>query len=68
MPVMKEVVSDTASGDKWVNRTVPQVSQTGVDGITSGNIHHDISVFKPPSPVLIEIIATPHPVEHISTR
>ena len=41
-PATKEVVVDTVSGDTWVNRTLWQVSPTGVDRITLGDISHSL--------------------------
>ena len=57
-PATKEVIAEAASGGAWVNRTLCQLSRTGVYGSTPGNIHNSIGVVEPPSPVLIVIVAT----------
>ena len=43
-PATKEVVTDAALGVAWINRTPQQVIRTGVNIITPGNIHNDVSV------------------------
>ena len=60
-PATKEVVADTASGSACDNRNPRQVSPTGVDRITPGNIFHAVSVYNASSPVLIVIVATSPP-------
>ena len=57
-PATKEVIADTASGGELVNRTPWQVIRMGVNGITPGNIHNDIGIIEPSSPVLIGIVET----------
>ena len=61
MPVMKEVVADAVSGGTWVNRNPQQVSSTGINGSTPGDIRYSISIVEPPSPVLIGIVSTYSP-------
>ena len=60
-PVTKEVVANTALGGAWLNRTPRQVSSTGIDGITPGDIRDAVSVVEPPSPVLVVIVDTSPP-------
>ena len=60
-PTIKEIIPDTASGGAWVKRTPLQVSRTGVDVSTPGDIHHGVSAIEAPSPVLIEIVTTSPP-------
>ena len=52
----KEVVAYAESGGVWINRTLRQVSRTGVDGSTPCDICHTVSVVEPPYPVLIGIV------------
>ena len=58
-PLKKEVVVDTVSGGACINKTPCQVSRTGVGGSTPDDIHDSVSIFEPPSPVLIVIVGTP---------
>ena len=58
VPATKEVITDAELGGAWVNMTPWQVSQTGVDRSTPGNICHAVIVVGPPSPVLIRIVST----------
>ena len=57
-PLTEEVVAETASGGKWVNSNPWQVSKTGVDRSTPGDMCHVVSVEHAPSKVLIVIIAS----------
>ena len=61
MHTTEEVVMDAASGGAWVNRNLRQVCRMGVDGSTSGNIGHAVSVVEAPSPFLIGIFSTSPP-------
>ena len=45
----------------WVNRNLRQVSRTGVDGSTPGDIRNAVSEVEPKSPFLIGIVATSPP-------
>ena len=58
MPATKEVVADAASGRAWIKMTLRQVSRTGVDGSTPGNIFNAIGTVEPSSPVIIVIVGT----------
>ena len=40
----KEVVVDAASGGAWNHRTPHEISRTGIDGSTSGNICNSIEI------------------------
>ena len=60
-PATKEVATDAASCGAWVNRTPRQVSRTGVDGSTPGDICHDVRIVEPNSTLLIGIVTTPPP-------
>ena len=60
-PATKEVVVDTVSGDTWVNRTLWQVSPTGVDRITLGDISHSLLSKLFTSPVIIVMVTTSTP-------
>ena len=57
-PATKEVVTYVASVGTWSNRIPCQVSWTGVDGSTAGNIYNALSIVEPLSPVLILIVST----------
>ena len=57
----KEVIADAVSGGAWVNRTPRKISRKGANGNTTGYIFHAVSVFEPPSPVLIGIVTTSPP-------
>ena len=61
VPATKEVITDAELGGAWVNMTPWQVSQTGVDRSTPGNICHAVIFVEPPCPVLIGIVATSPP-------
>ena len=55
-PATKEIVEDAASGGAWTSRTHRQVSRTGIDGTTPGNIRNSVSVVEPTSQVIIGIV------------
>ena len=57
-PATKEVVADVVFGSAWVNRNPRQISRTGGDGRTPGNIHDYVSVKSALSPFLIIIVST----------
>ena len=57
-PVTKEVVADAALGGTWISRTPRQISRTGFNGITPGDICNAIIVVEPPFPFLIAIVST----------
>ena len=58
MPVTKWVAVNAALGSTWVNMTSRQLSQTGVDGSTPGNICNVFNIEHASSPVLIGIDGT----------
>ena len=64
MPMTKEVVADAACGGAWVNRNPWQVSRTGVDRSTRGNVCNSVSVEHASSPVLIRSLTTPQRCFH----
>ena len=57
MTTMKEVVSDAALGDAWVNKAMWQISWTGVNGSTPGNILNAFNIKHDLSPILIEMVS-----------
>ena len=57
----KEVVTHTAFGGVWVNRTPRQVIRTDVDGITPGDVCSAVIVKHAHSTVLIVIVSTSSP-------
>ena len=57
-PDTKKFVADAACGGAWFNRTPWQLSRTGVNGITPGDVFNDVSVKNVLSPVLIGIGST----------
>ena len=54
----KEVVVDAELGGAWVYKTPWQVTRTGVDRSTPGNICNSIRLVEPSSPVMIGIVGT----------
>ena len=60
-PATKEVIVETVSGGVWVNMTLKQVRQKGVDRINPGDICHAVSVVEPTSPDLIGTVSTSPP-------
>ena len=61
MPGNNKIVAVTASGGAWIYRTLRQVSKTGVDGSTLGNIHNDIGIVETSSLFLIGLNGTTAP-------
>ena len=57
----KEVVADAASGGVWVKRSPLQVSRTGFDGITPGNVCNAGSVEHIPTPFIFVSVTTSPP-------
>ena len=60
-PATKEVVAHAACGGTWINRTPRQVSHTGVDRSTTGNVFNAVFVKHATSPVLIISVTTSPP-------
>ena len=56
MPAKKEFVVDAALYGAWINSNPRQVSSTGVDGSTPGDICNAVSIAEPSSLVLIGIV------------
>ena len=58
MPATKEFPADAACGGAWVNRTLCQVSQTGVNASTPGDVCNAVSAKHSPYTVLIGSLTT----------
>ena len=58
MPATKEVITDTASGVVWINKTPRQVSRTVAKRSTPGNIHNAVNVVEPSFTVIIVIVGS----------
>ena len=60
-PAVKKIFAEKMSGNAWTNRTPWQVSRTGVNGTTLGNIGNAYVIRKTSSPDLLAIIGATSP-------
>ena len=58
---MAKIIADKAEGGPWIHRNLRQVSRTGIDGSTPGDIGNSIGIVENSSLSLIGIIGTAPP-------